>query len=152
MTRELTGRHVLAIFVAVFGVIITVNLTLAFQAVSTFPGLVVKNSYIASQTFDAERTAQERLGWTVETRVVAGDTLQVRVTDAAGKPADVAAVEGLLGRATVTADDQTPVFVRVGPATFEAPVTISRGHWVFRLNATAGDGTMFRQRVSIPVR
>ena len=37
MTPELPGRHVLAIFVAVFGVIITVNLTLAFQAVSTGP-------------------------------------------------------------------------------------------------------------------
>jgi nitrogen fixation protein FixH len=151
MTRELTGRHVLFIFVAAFGVIIAVNLTLAFQAVSTFPGLEVKNSYVASQTFDAERAAQERLGWTVETRVQDG-VLRLSFTDATGAPADVAAVAGLLGRTTVTTDDQTPEFERTGPATFEAPVSVARGHWMFRLNATAGDGTAFRKRVSIPVR
>ena len=33
---RLTGWHVLAMFVAAFGVIIGVNLTLAFNAVSTF--------------------------------------------------------------------------------------------------------------------
>lgn len=46
--KELTGRHVLLMFVAGFGIIIAVNLTLAFSAVRTFPGLEVKNSYVAS--------------------------------------------------------------------------------------------------------
>ena len=61
MQRTLTGWHVFAIFVGCFSVIITVNLTLAFQAVNTFPGLVTKNSYIASQSFDADRAAQDGL-------------------------------------------------------------------------------------------
>lgn len=65
MTRELTGRHVLAITLGAFGVIIAVNLLMAFKAVSTFPGLETPNSYVASQVFDAERVAQESLGWTV---------------------------------------------------------------------------------------
>ena len=55
MTREITGRHVAAMFGAGFGVIIAVNVLLATKAVSTFPGLEVKNSYVASQTFDADR-------------------------------------------------------------------------------------------------
>ena len=61
MTREfkLTGWHVLAIFVGAFGVIIGVNVALAWNAVATFPGLEVDNSYIASQTFDDRREAQE---------------------------------------------------------------------------------------------
>ena len=64
MTREfkLTGWHVLAIFVGAFGVIIGVNVALAWNAVATFPGLEVDNSYIASQTFDDRREAQEALG------------------------------------------------------------------------------------------
>ncbi len=49
-----------------FAVIIAVNLVLAFKAVRTFPGLEVENSYVASQTFDAERTAQEALGLDAE--------------------------------------------------------------------------------------
>ena len=61
--REITGRHVLLGMVGAFGVIITVNVVMAWQAVSTFPGLEVKNSYVASQTFDAERKAQLALGW-----------------------------------------------------------------------------------------
>ena len=64
-TRKLTGWHVLAIFTAAFGVIIGVNLTLAFNAVATFPGLETGNSYVASQSFDARRDAQQALGWTV---------------------------------------------------------------------------------------
>ncbi|MDZ4134978.1 MAG: FixH family protein, partial [Paracoccaceae bacterium] len=42
---ELTGRKVLVITVSAFAVIIGVNLLLAYKAVSTFPGLEVKNSY-----------------------------------------------------------------------------------------------------------
>ncbi len=61
--RVITGRHVLIGFCAAFGVIIAVNLWLAISAVRTFPGLDVPNSYVASQTFDKRRAAQEALGW-----------------------------------------------------------------------------------------
>jgi len=40
--RQFTGKHALAVFVAAFGVIIAVNLVLAYSAVKTFPGLEVK--------------------------------------------------------------------------------------------------------------
>jgi nitrogen fixation protein FixH len=150
MQRELTGRHVLAITVSAFTIIIAVNLTMAWKAVSTFPGLEVKNSYVASQSFDADRTAQQALGWTVTTRVVDG-VLRVSVAGPDGHPADVAAVEGLIGRTTSRGEDQTPAFERVAEATFEAPVAVSRGQWVLQLRATSGDGTAFRQRVAIAV-
>ena len=72
MTREIKGWHVLTGFVAAFGIIISVNLVLAYQAVSTFPGLEVKNSYVASQSFDVDRKAQEALGWEVSATVTQG--------------------------------------------------------------------------------
>jgi len=65
MTREIKGWHVLTGFIMAFGVIIAVNLTLAYQAVKTFPGLEVKNSYVASQVFDVEKADQLALGWEV---------------------------------------------------------------------------------------
>ena len=55
---EIKGWHVFTGFALAFGVIIAVNLTLAFQAVRTFPGLEVKNSYVASQSFEQERRDQ----------------------------------------------------------------------------------------------
>jgi nitrogen fixation protein FixH len=63
--REITGKHVLFFTVSAFAVIIAVNVVMAWKAISTFPGLEVKNSYVASQTFDADRDAQIALGWTM---------------------------------------------------------------------------------------
>ena len=53
-TREFTGWHMLAIMVAGFGIMITVNLTLAYNAVATFPGLETRNSYVVSQKFESQ--------------------------------------------------------------------------------------------------
>ena len=50
----LTGRKVFFITAGAFAVIIGVNVTMAVLAVGTFPGLEVKNSYVASQSFDAK--------------------------------------------------------------------------------------------------
>lgn len=66
MTRRFTGRHMLAIMLAFFGVVVGVNLTMAGFATRTFGGTVVDNSYVAGQRFNgwlAEGEAQERLGW-----------------------------------------------------------------------------------------
>ena len=60
-----TGRHMLLVMVAFFGVTITVNLVLAFFATSSWTGLIVKNSYVASQEYNeklAEARAQDALG------------------------------------------------------------------------------------------
>ena len=83
--RPLTGWHVLAMFVAFFGVIIAVNAGLAWKAISTFPGLEVDNGYIASQSFDAERSAQRALNWTLAHGYDAGAReLRLTFTDAQG--------------------------------------------------------------------
>ena len=70
--KPLTGRKVFLMFAAAFSVIIGVNLILAYKAVTTFPGLEVKNSYVASQSFDAERAAQLALGWDIGAEVTDG--------------------------------------------------------------------------------
>ena len=49
---EFTGRHMLAIMLAFFGVIIAVNLVMATLASKSWTGLVVKNTYVASQQFN----------------------------------------------------------------------------------------------------
>lgn len=63
----ITGRIVLGIMVAFFGVVIAVNVAMARLAAGTFGGTVVENSYVASQKYNqwlAQGRAQERLGWT----------------------------------------------------------------------------------------
>ena len=147
--RELTGKHVLAVLVLAFGVIIAVNLVLAFKAVGTFPGAEVKNSYVASQTFDADRLAQEALGWEVDASV-RGAKLRLKITDEKGYPVQPEITSALIGRATHTRDDQA-LDLRWTGTEFEAPVAVDKGNWNLRLTARAGDGTKFRQRLVILV-
>lgn len=145
MTRELTGRHVLLITLAAFGTIIAVNLFMAFKAVGTFPGLEVKNSYVASQDFDAERAAQQALDWTV-TPDYDGHELVLTIRDAQGNPAPVRTLAVTVGRPTHVREDQTPQFTYEG-GLFRAPLVLAPGMWNIHLTATASDGTVFRQRI-----
>ncbi|TIS18850.1 MAG: cytochrome oxidase, partial [Mesorhizobium sp.] len=50
--REFTGRHMLISILAFFAVVIGVNLTMATFAHRSWTGLVVENTYVASQQFN----------------------------------------------------------------------------------------------------
>jgi len=146
MIRELKGWHVASGFVVAFGIIITVNLTLAFNAVRTFPGLEVKNSYVASQSFDVDRAAQEALDWDV-TALLDGDELRLTILES-GMPIAPEIEQAIFGRATFVGHDQTPNFVFRDGALI-APVDAGSGNWNLRLRARAADGTLFRQRIIV---
>ncbi|GIT90819.1 RdxH [Jannaschia pagri] len=144
----LTGRKVLGMFVLGFGTIITVNLTLAYNAVHTFPGLETKNSYVASQAFDRDRAAQEALGWTA-TVSLQGTDLQLDLRDRSGAPITDVELGGILGRATNVADDQHPVWWFDGD-TWHAHADLEPGNWDLRLVATRGTDR-FRKRLKVRV-
>jgi nitrogen fixation protein FixH len=126
-----------------------VNLALAFNAVKTFPGLEVKNSYVASQEFDVRRTAQEALGWSVYASAQDGQ-VKLEITDRDGKPVEVAKLSATLGRATHVKDDQKPDFQFDGQA-YVAPADLGPGNWNIRMVARAMNGTEFTQRVILHV-
>ena len=146
-TRELTGRGVLAITLSAFGVIIAVNIAMAYFAVQTFPGLEVRNSYVASQGFNDRMRAQQALGWTTRADLTQG-VLRVTITDAEGAPAPVAAITAVLGRPTTEREDVTPALRFDGEA-FVAEIEVGGGNWDLRLNAEAADGTSYAYRVDL---
>ena len=148
MTREIRGWHVLTGFIMAFGVIIAVNVTLAVQAVRTFPGLEVANSYVASQSFDADRDAQVALGWDVSASL-AGHDLALRVLDH-GQPIAPVVEEATFGRATSVQRDQTPDFAFDGDA-LHAVVDGGPGNWNLRVKLRSPDGTLFQQRIIVKV-
>lgn len=149
-TRELTGKHVLAIWLVSFGIIISVNIALAVNAVRTFPGLEVKNSYVASQQFDVKREAQLALGWSVRADARDGQVI-LSITDRDGAPVEAAHLNATLGRATHVKDDFVPAFEFDGTA-YVAPAELGEGNWNIRMIARADDGTEFTQRVILHVR
>lgn len=146
---EITGKKVLFGFVAGFGVIIGVNATMAYNAIRTFPGLEVKNSYVASQTFDAKRTAQEALEWDV-TAQLDQDALMLFV-EHEGRIVRPTILSASLGRPTVRTHDQDLVFEQTS-AGLRAPIApVDAGKWTLRLVALAEDGTEFEQQIGLHV-
>lgn len=88
IARRFTGLHMTALLCGFFGVVIAVNMVMATFAVRTFGGVVVENSYVASQKYNgwlAEARRQEKLGWSVKAGVAADRrvTLVTSVEDAA---------------------------------------------------------------------
>ena len=150
MNRELNGRHVALMFVGAFSVIIAVNVTMAFFAVSTFPGLEVKNSYVASQQFEARRSAQQALGWKAAASYENGEVL-LGFTGPDGRAVTPQNLTVLIGRTTAAQDDVTPEF-QTANGQFRAPIELQRGKWMMRVEARAADGTLFQQRLELRVQ
>jgi nitrogen fixation protein FixH len=149
MSTPLTGRKVFLFTAAAFGLIIGVNVVMAVMAVRTFPGLEVKSSYVASQSFDRDRKAQEALGWTLS-HDYTGSELILTIRDRQGYPADVRVLSALVGRATEAGDDVTPVFAYEG-GSYRAPLSLGQGKWIVVLDASAADGTRYRKRLELTV-
>jgi len=147
---ELTGRHVFVITVSAFAVIIGVNALLAYKAVSTFPGLEVDNSYVASQDFDARKAAQVALGWTMTPAYDQG-RMTLAFLGADGRPVAVRDLRVLVGRTTEAKDDSFPVFAQDGDV-YAADVPLGQGKWMIKVTATSADGTLFEQRSELFVR
>ncbi|MEO0543134.1 MAG: FixH family protein [Pseudomonadota bacterium] len=146
--KTINGWHVFAMFGLGFGIIIAVNMTLAINAVRTFPGVEVKNSYVASQKFDASRAAQQALNWNVSAQLQGNAlSLTFEKDGAAVAPHIESAV---FGRATSVAADQAPKFVFDGEK-FVAEVEAGAGNWNLRVVARAENGVQFQQRIVVEV-
>lgn len=149
---EITGRKVFVFTSSAFGVIIGVNLIMAYQAISTFPGLEVQSSYVASQSFDAERAAQAALGLTLTQGYdpVLGQ-ISLRFSDAQGAPVQMNDLQVMVGRSTAARDDFTANFAYQAGA-YVAGAALEQGKWVLHVQAHAADGTLFRQRLDLWVK
>ena len=145
--REFTGRHMLMVMVAFFGVIIAVNLLMATFASSSWTGLIVKNSYVASQDFNGHIAAarqQEALGWTSS---FSGDAGSVKVTLADAKQRNLTAlkVEAKIYRPVAEAEDHRVALVEGAAGTYAADVELGAGIWEADIMARAASGEEYRQ-------
>lgn len=144
MNRQFTGRHMTAILVAFFGVVIVVNLTMARYATSTFGGVVVKNSYVASQEFNRwleQAEASRALGWEATAERDGSGRLAVAFTGAPAGVALTAEARHPLGREP----DVGLTFTEIEPGRFVSREPLPAGRWIVRLTATAGAATWRRE-------
>lgn len=161
-SRPLTGRHILLMLVAFFGVIIGVNAIFITKAVSSFTGEDVKGSYRQGLEYNKtlqSRAAQADLGWRIKTNLVKTNlstsddgehTYILRITDVKGRPLDGLSVEALFKRPTDLAEDQSVSFTDRGNGTYEARIKLLRGQWTLKGMAIFGDVKfMFKDHVIV---
>lgn len=128
--KKFTGYHMLAVMVLFFGTIITVNLTLAYFAANSWTGLIVKNTYIASQVFDDERQVREQqqaLGWQLQTNYQNG-IFELNLSDVNGFAVETDRVDVELGRPVHETDDTALTLTENGNA-YMANIDLGAGVW-----------------------
>lgn len=143
---KFTGKHMLAIMLAFFGVVITVNLVMATAANRSWTGLVVKNSYVASQEFNRkaeEGRAQAALGWQ-GTLAIGGGRVTYGLVDASGAAVEVQGVVAKFRRPAYEAEDRTVTLVRGADGTFGVDEAVRDGVWIVEVDAEAGLARPYR--------
>lgn len=159
--REFTGRHMLVVMLAFFGVIVAVNLTMAMFAQTSWSGFVVQNSYVAGQHFNRkaeEGRRQAMLGWTPEL-AVSGGLLRFSLADEHGRVVPLAGGTATLRRPVGDADDMSVALQPAGEA-LEAQVAAGDGAWIIEVHArvdeaaaaAAGLDHAYRQTQRIQLR
>ena len=121
----------LAIMVAFFGVIISVNVFMAGSAIRTWTGLVVENSYVASQQFNTKLTnarQQAAMGWQGGL-VYDENELRFTLNDGEGMPLMAQNVSIALSRPIGTKGDQQLTLTQSKDGSYIAPVTLASGVW-----------------------
>lgn len=142
--KRFTGWHMTGILVAFFGTVIGVNVTMAAFATSTFGGVVVENSYVASQEFNGwleEARASEELGWNVVTTWRPDGRLVLATSDAPDYLQAEATARHPLGRLP----DQPLSFYRIGENTYLSHDPLPEGRWTLRLELKNGSATWRRE-------
>lgn len=140
--RRFTGWHMAAIMVAFFATIIGVNLTMAWFAAASWSGLVVQNSYVASQNFNATTAGKRReaaLGWR-GTISHDSQSFSLRLSDAAGQPVIATSVTAVIGRPATAAQDFTVDLIATGNGTYSAAAALAPGVWQAKVAVTGANG------------
>ena len=141
--RPITGRMVLFMMVAFFGVVIGVNLIMMRLAIQTLPGTEVDSAYSASLAYEKEiatARAQSARNWKDEAHVErsgqGGAMLRVEARDNDGRPMSGLTFHGRFERPT----DRREVGIGVYRGNAE---TIAPGQWDLVLEGVADGQRLF---------
>lgn len=156
MFKEITGRHVLALMLGFFGIIIATDAYLVYKAVSTFGGIETKDAYRKGLTYNeriAEERAQEARGWTKDARLENGE-LRITVRDKDQKGVEGLQITAQFGRPATNSEDRTLQLTQIGSGEYMATVgDIAPGNWVASMEAreslTGAGAVVYQSKVRL---
>jgi nitrogen fixation protein FixH len=146
-TSTFTGKHMAAVFVGGFAIVIAVNLLMATIAVGSFHGTVVDNSYVASQKYNGwlkQAAASKALGWQAVPHRRKDGRVVVETIAIPAAASITATAERPLG----TREDSALTFVSQGQGRWVSNESLAPGRWQLRLailargQAWAGEGEL----------
>jgi len=136
------GWHVLAIMIAFFSVIISVNVVFITLAMNSFPGEDQRRSYVQGLEYNsviAERRAQAELGWRAAVNL-AEDRVLIRIDNADNEPVMGLQLTGALRHPANLELDRALSFTEARPGVYSAPVSdLTEGVWTLRAQAEDED-------------
>jgi nitrogen fixation protein FixH len=155
--RPLTGRTVLLLLLAFFGVVIGVNSIMIALAIGTMPGLESEKPYQAGVAYNAEIEAareQSNRHWTVLSHVsrdAQGRTaISVDARDAGGAPLTGLTVTVRLLRPADQRSDRTIALGESGPGGYQGEAGgVAAGAWDVEIDAARASQRLFRSRSRI---
>ncbi len=147
LSKPITGRHVLIGMVCFFGVIIAVNMTMAVFASTSWTGLEVKNSYVASQDYNAKLAAAERqraLGWSTQLTQQGGQ-FRLSVVNSAGAGIAGAQISAVMKRPVQEKADTPLDFKETAAGDYRAGIPLASGVWDIDVTIQAPASQPYRQ-------
>lgn len=150
---EFTGWHMVGVIGLFFGTIISVNLTLAYFAIQSWTGLVVENSYVASQNFNEnmeKKQAQAKLGWQAST-TYQDDQFSLMLTDKSGQPVQRVEIVALIGRPATEVDDRSIVLLPNSANEYSAHTELGTGLWNAKIIVVGANGAQWDQNIRFRV-
>lgn len=149
--RPLTGRKVLLMLLAFFGVVIGVNIAMMKLAIKTLPGTEVDSAYSASLGYGKEILAarnQSARHWRVDARIEHGADgaalLQVEARDKDGRPLSGLKFQGRFERPTDKRADLAVALSEVGSGIYRGRLeAIAAGQWDLVLEGDGAEGRLF---------
>jgi len=151
------GKHVLFGMLAMFGLIIAVNLVFVWLAVGTFTGVTTENPYKEGLAYNqvlAAREAQRDLGWqgsvTYDREENGRRQIAVSLSDRDGNPLSDLSLEGSLRRPTHAGADQPLHWRESAAGRYTAEVSLPEpGNWDLAVRARDGDGPPFEMKARL---
>jgi nitrogen fixation protein FixH len=127
--KRFTGRHMLAIMIGFFTVVFAANMTMVYFARHSWSGLVVRNSYVASQEFNAKTAAMTKAAEITVHIEARKSELKLSLADKNGHLVTGRSATLTLGRPSHEGEDQTIALLAEGHGIFTARHALSHGQW-----------------------
>jgi len=148
------------IFLALLGIVIVVNGTMAYLATTTFNGVITEGAYEKGNDYNrvlAAAKEQAQMGWAVKTEVIPGSVghaaeITVSFKNKDGKAIDGLDVQALADRPNVNGAEHRFVFAPKGNGVYSVQIDFPEsGQWDFDFLAS-GDGNTYQmlRRFIIP--